>query len=347
MPTVSVIVPVYRVEKYLRRCMESILKQTYSDFEIIVVDDGSTDECPLICDEYAKKDKRITVIHKNNGGLSSARNAGLDIANGEYILFVDSDDYIKPNLLETCLNKIKETNCDSVRFGYEKIDEKFNITRTRRPHDFSYSFLTSEEKLNFLCNVLLSYAIPFTAWSCLFKNDIIKKHHLRFVSERIIYSEDTFFSSLYTFHSSTCVAIDESLYVYQDNKYSLMGNYKSQKVLLINKCVEWSKRLFELCEDEYIKEHFYFVAVAFYKNEFRFNASKDNVKKITRSIKVLDDKKYFSNQFKTYYYATKAEYRLKHGRKQSFKYFSFVKYFISFNKFVFMSRVFLIRLFRL
>lgn len=95
MPKISIIVPVYNVEKYLRKCIDSILNQTFKDFELILIDDGSTDESGKICDEYNLKDNRIKVIHKENGGLSSARNAGLDIAQGEYIGFVDSDDWIE------------------------------------------------------------------------------------------------------------------------------------------------------------------------------------------------------------------------------------------------------------
>lgn len=98
MPTLSIIVPVYKVEPYLHRCVDSILAQTFTDFELILVDDGSPDNCGAICDEYAAKDSRILVIHKENGGLSDARNAGLDIAKGEYIGFVDSDDYISPQM---------------------------------------------------------------------------------------------------------------------------------------------------------------------------------------------------------------------------------------------------------
>ena len=104
---VSIIVPIYMVEKYLVRCIESIISQTYSNLEIILVDDGSLDDCPQICDEYAKKDNRIKAIHKKNGGLSSARNAGMEVVTGNYILFVDSDDYIKEDMYEILLNLIK------------------------------------------------------------------------------------------------------------------------------------------------------------------------------------------------------------------------------------------------
>ena len=99
MPKFSIIVPVYDVEDYIEKCINSILSQSYGDFELILVDDGSPDNCPAICDSYSKKDKRIIVIHKNNGGLSSARNSGLAVAQGEYCWMIDSDDYISPDAL--------------------------------------------------------------------------------------------------------------------------------------------------------------------------------------------------------------------------------------------------------
>ena len=110
MKKVSVIVPVYNVENYLEECVNSILNQTYENLEIILVDDGSTDNCPQICDDWAKKDKRIKVIHKANGGVSSARNVGLDNATGEYIGFVDSDDYIDITMYEKMLKLLKKEN---------------------------------------------------------------------------------------------------------------------------------------------------------------------------------------------------------------------------------------------
>ena len=100
MPNVSIIIPIYNVEQYLRRCVDSVLQQTLENIEIILVDDGSPDNCPLICDQYKAQDNRVKVVHKKNGGLSSARNAGLKIATGEYILFLDSDDWIEPETAE-------------------------------------------------------------------------------------------------------------------------------------------------------------------------------------------------------------------------------------------------------
>lgn len=109
---ISIVVPVYKVESYLKKCVDSILNQTFTDFELILVDDGSPDNCPQICDEYAKKDARVKVLHKENGGLSDARNAGIEVATGEYIGFVDSDDYIAPDMYERLYKLITENNCD-------------------------------------------------------------------------------------------------------------------------------------------------------------------------------------------------------------------------------------------
>lgn len=101
-PLISVIVPIYNVEKYLARCVDSIVNQTYKNLEIILVDDGSPDRCPQMCDDYAEKDRRIKVVHKNNGGLSDARNAGMAVATGEYISFIDGDDYVSDDFLNVC-----------------------------------------------------------------------------------------------------------------------------------------------------------------------------------------------------------------------------------------------------
>ena len=127
-PIISIIVPVYNVESYLERCIESILNQSFKEFELILVNDGSTDSCKDICNEYKTKDKRIKVIHKENGGLSSARNAGLDIARGKYIGFVDSDDFINKDMYKTLFNTIQDNNSDMIICDYYKVNEENNDT---------------------------------------------------------------------------------------------------------------------------------------------------------------------------------------------------------------------------
>ena len=111
-PLISVVIPVYKVEQYIHECVDSVIAQTYKNLDIILVDDGSPDSCPAICDEYAERDNRIRVIHKKNGGLSSARNAGIDIARGEYICFVDSDDYVSEIYVEQLYTTLKESGAD-------------------------------------------------------------------------------------------------------------------------------------------------------------------------------------------------------------------------------------------
>lgn len=123
MITVSIIIPVYQGKSYLKRCIDSVLAQSCQEYEIILVDDGSTDGSAEICDEYAEKQKTITVIHKENGGLSSARNAGLEIASGEYVMFIDADDVVHSKMLETELKVLKEENADIFICGLKRFAE--------------------------------------------------------------------------------------------------------------------------------------------------------------------------------------------------------------------------------
>lgn len=130
MPLVSVIVPVYKVEAELPRCVESLLSQSMGDIEVILVDDGSPDGCPVMCDEYARRDARVRVVHKENGGLSDARNAGLDVASGEYVMFVDSDDYIEPDSCEVLLAAAREHGSDLVVGDWHDVPDKGRVHYT-------------------------------------------------------------------------------------------------------------------------------------------------------------------------------------------------------------------------
>lgn len=127
---VSVVVPIYNVEKYLIRCVESIINQSYKNLQVILVDDGSTDSCPQICDEYLEKDKRIEVIHKANGGLSEARNFGIDKATGDYITFVDSDDFINDKFIEYLLKLLNENNADIACCSFQRFSNENEVNRT-------------------------------------------------------------------------------------------------------------------------------------------------------------------------------------------------------------------------
>ena len=163
---ISIIIPVYKVEKYLEKCIESVLKQTYTNLQIILVDDGSPDNCGKICDEYDKKDSRIEVIHKANGGLSDARNVGISKAKGRYIGFVDSDDYIKEDMYEILLNLIKKYDADvSICNLYDVIDGNECI-RNKENGIREYS------RLDILKEVLLDKNIQSYAWNKLYEKEL-------------------------------------------------------------------------------------------------------------------------------------------------------------------------------
>ena len=163
---ISIIIPVYKVEKYLEKCIESVLKQTYTNLQIILVDDGSPDNCGKICDEYAKKDLRIEVIHKVNGGLSDARNVGIAKTKGKYIGFVDSDYYIKEDMYEILINLIKEYDADvSICNLYDVIDGKEYIRNNENG-------IQEYSRLEILKEVLLDKNIQSYAWNKLYKKEL-------------------------------------------------------------------------------------------------------------------------------------------------------------------------------
>ena len=163
---ISIIIPVYKVEKYLEKCIQSVINQTYENLQIILVDDGSPDNCGKICDEYAKKDHRIEVIHKSNGGLSDARNKGLEIAKGEYIGFVDSDDYIEADMYEVLYNLLKQYNADvSICNFYTVSQGKISIKNADNG-------INEYNRIEILKEILLDRNIQSYAWNKLYKKEL-------------------------------------------------------------------------------------------------------------------------------------------------------------------------------
>lgn len=224
---VSVIVPVYQVEAYLPRCVDSILAQTFRDFELILVDDGTQDGCPAIMEAYARRDARIRQIHKENGGLSSARNAGLDVARGELIAFVDSDDYIEPDMLADAVAAADRNAAELVIWNYRLVDEA-------GPHG-AYLPMRSEvidlEKLG-LANYLYRYWMPYVhgqeAWCRLYRRAIIEREGLRYAPNREIFAEDTLFSAMYLMHVHTIAALEKPYVNYVQRGDSLMALKKPE-----------------------------------------------------------------------------------------------------------------------
>ena len=220
MPTISVIVPVYNVELYLDECINSILRQTFTDFELILVDDGSSDKSGMICDEFGKKDARITVIHKKNGGLSSARNAGLDIAKGDYISFIDSDDWIDNSFLEKLLDGyLKYPNVDLSFCKYRRTPEK-------GPSIGECSIISVEQ----MWNMYFENAFVVIACNKLYKADVFKT--LRYPEGKI--HEDEFVLHETLKSVSEAYFIEEELYYYRPNEKSIMHDNRRTSKRLIN-----------------------------------------------------------------------------------------------------------------
>lgn len=266
-PTITVIVPVYNVEKYLSCCIESIITQTFSDIEIILVDDASTDQCGKICDTFAGRDNRIRVIHKENGGVSKARNTALDIASGDYITFCDSDDYFKPNHLEQLLFYAKKYNADLVRGGYEAIDEEKNVLWSKN-RGFGLWDISSEKKkidytINFLYDGNGHIGNGFEVWGTLFRADIIKKHNIRFCETCGNFAEDLGFTTEFLLCCNLVCTTEDQGYYYSQRTGSMMdcsrGVLKMDSLNEIS--VQVGKRFFKeivdkKCQKEFSLIHF-------------------------------------------------------------------------------------------
>lgn len=214
---ISVIVPIYRVEKYLPACIDSILNQTFTDFELILVDDGSPDRCPEICDETAKRDARVRVIHQANAGLSAARNAGIEIAHGEWLGFVDSDDYIAPQFYEKLYQTAQRTDADCVMCSVQNVDE------SGKSIDSALMRVADEVKTGqeVLQKIGRDDVTPYlTAWNKLYRRKLFNT--LRYPAGR--QNEDVFvFAELFCqVQRAACVA--EPLYFYRKRMGSIMNS---------------------------------------------------------------------------------------------------------------------------
>ncbi|MGV4478986.1 glycosyltransferase family 2 protein [Ornithobacterium rhinotracheale] len=280
---ISVIVPIYKVEQYLEECINSVVNQTYTNLEIILVDDGSPDNCGKICDEYAKKDDRIKVIHKPNGGLSDARNAGLDFAIGDYIAFIDSDDIIHPQFVEILLNQSLINNTDISFCDYLTFSSP---SPSIKPF-FSIDFVQKKNIDNkiFMKNLYNSNWSPKNVIIC---NKIYHKRVFENIQfeKGLIYEDDYIFTDIYS-QKIKIVYINLKLYYYRTNDNSISNSkYNLNK---FNSLVRlWEKRLkFFKKEKQLYKQTIQQIS------KFYFNAVLQNYKNANyRDIFKLVSKKY-------------------------------------------------------
>ncbi len=302
MDKVSVIVPVYNVENYLEKCLDSIISQTYKNLEIILVDDGSTDSSGKICDSYAKKDKRIKVIHKENGGLSDARNMGLDVASGKFISFVDSDDYIDKRFIEILYNNIIKTKadisiCDFVwvydkKIKYNKYSKKRIVVEGNRKYDYLYNEYS---------------VIGPSQWNKLYKKYIFDD--IRFPYGKLC--EDQFVIHKELFKAKKVSYILKPLYYYVQRSDSIMHVMNVKRFDVID---AWMERVdffhknklyeFEIIARKNLVNHIIYLVSKFSKEKKSkeekksinniINRNKKNIKVSLRQSKNIKDKiKYF------------------------------------------------------
>ena len=285
---ISVIVPIYNVEKYLTKCIESIINQTYENLEIILVDDGSPDNCPIICDEYAKRDSRVKVIHKKNGGLSDARNAGLDIATGEYIMFIDSDDFVEIDMMESMMNNMIDNNVDlvvcNIKYIYDN-SEKVKYNQKDKVLD----------KYEAMQEYIKDGIVQAVAWNKLYKINLI--NGMRYKVGKI--NEDEFFTYKIVDRINKIYYNSKPFYNYVQRNTSIMGLYSIKRLDAVEASYERLNFIKERYPELYVEEKKNFINLCIFNYEMILkninidydkngrNILKDYIKKIRFKNKEL------------------------------------------------------------
>ena len=268
MELISIVVPVYNVEMYLNDCIESLINQSYKNIEIILVNDGSTDTSKSICEKYVNIDSRIRVINKENQGLGLARNTGIEYCNGEYVTFIDSDDYADVDLIKNLYEGIKNNNADTCIGGFKRVTDSGNIIYTEKYR--SKIYLGDEVKCQLFNRMLGSSpyesdAIRMSVWNVLYSTKIIRENNIKFPSEREYISEDIIFDSEYYRYSSKVAVVSSTAYNYRVNNNSLTMKYKRdrfEKVTFLYKELYNKLNVYKYASDSIVRlQRQYFVNV--------------------------------------------------------------------------------------
>ena len=285
----SVIVPVYNVEKYLNRCLDSIINQTYQNLEIILVDDGSKDNSGRICDEYAKKDNRIRVIHKENNGAAAARNTGIENSTGEYIAFVDSDDYIDVVMYEKMMEINKQYDCDVVMCDCykERKDSKIVYTHDIREGYYNKDMLYEEYFDCLLMTNEVEYPPTISNWVCIFKKSLIMKNHLRY-AEGMRFSEDLLFGSQAMYYANNFYYMkNQCYYHYMFNENSVTNTYYKDKWTLMKKLYD-QINIFFSNKSDYDFQHQIDLSLLFIVYHCIGNLKNENIDKNVIKLNIID-----------------------------------------------------------
>ena len=241
---VSIIVPVYNVEQYLKECIESILAQTWKNFEVILVDDGSTDSSGKICDEYSQKKEFISVIHKKNGGLSSARNAGIDVAQGDYLAFIDSDDVVHPRYLSELVAIVKKEKADLAACNFCV----GSLCRWKNFSEVKYDIRCNEDVLKKMND---NDVVVTVAWNKLYHAKFFREYGLRYPVGKI--HEDMFLTPQILYYTKKMVITNEQLCFYRQRENSIMNSSFSIKQLDALDAIEFRIELFQHWNKQYLQ----------------------------------------------------------------------------------------------
>lgn len=294
-PKISIIVPVYNVEKYLDRCVQSLIHQTLKEIEIILVDDQSPDNCPQMCDDYTKNDPRIRVIHKKNGGLGMARNSGIEVAQGEYISFIDSDDFVDTKTYETLYNKALEKELDTCFFRFCRYLDNGKIEHVKDSTKEAY-FLNEKDRKQFLLEMVgpePSYPLPekysMSACKAIYSLRLIIENNIRFVSERVVASEDLIFHLDYIPVTKRIGYLPYTFYYYFINTSSITTTYSEEKYMRLIKLLQTvESKLSKRYSYEEYKTHYYAQVIRVYKVILHFESLKKD--SLLNKINIINKK---------------------------------------------------------
>lgn len=282
---ISIIIPIYNISKYVKRCIDSVLKQKYTNIEIILVDDGSTDDSGIICDEYAKKYSNVLVIHKKNAGLGMARNSGIETMHGKYVMFVDGDDYISTDRIWNMYNCLKKTDSDTCIAGFSREkNNQIKLVNNIFEGKIIFNKDIVKEIIPRMCGKYgnMTDYMEMAVWNGLYSSDIISKNNIRFPSERVLINEDLSFDIDYYSKSSKVCFSNNTGYFYCDNEGSLTTKYREnrfelQKVMYLE-LVDRTQKLgiYEICAQRLMTT---FIAIARYSIKLEEKFEKQNSRK--------------------------------------------------------------------
>lgn len=314
-PLVSIIIPIYNVEKYLEDCVKSVLDQTYKNIEVILVDDGSPDKCPEICDRLAKNFVNIIVIHKQNGGLSEARNIGISHSQGEYMLFLDSDDTLPPGAIQGLVDKAKETDADVIIPDRYLIVNELTNERVQKLHFDEEGYIN--DPISFSVNVIIGKGRAWRATALLYKAKLIKDNNIEFpvgkIAEDIIFNlkimsivkKIDFYNKSTLNNLKRIGSITSSFHENLDKTYLYIDKQVEEYFLLINKNDKYSNDK----RDELLSRNTILFITDIYSKKCNWK-TKDRIKKsndvlnnsrINQSFNVKSINPYFDNILAIYY----------------------------------------------